>query len=73
MSEQTEVTAVLYPDVEVELVGTDGNAFALIGLVQKAIRREVGIEQSKAFSAEALKQGSYDELLQFILSTVEVS
>ena len=60
-----------YP-VTVELVGTDGNAFALIGRVQKAIRREVGTEQATAFAAEAMEQGSYDELLRFIMQTVEV-
>lgn len=69
----TESNTPRYPDVEVELIGTDGNAFALIGKVAKALRREVSREASDAFRSEAMIQGSYDELLQLIMRTVEVS
>jgi len=41
--------------------------------VRKAIRREVGEDEAKAFSTEATQQGSYDEVLQFVMATVEVS
>lgn len=63
---------VTYPDVTVELSGTDGNAFAIIGKVSKAIRREVGADEAKKFSSEVLNSGSYDELLQFCMQTVNV-
>lgn len=67
------MTTPTYPAVEVELIGTDGNAFALIGKVAKALRREVSREASDKFKAEAMSQGSYDELLALIMRTVEVS
>lgn len=35
---------VKYPEIEVELIGTDGNAFALIGRVTKALRRH-GVDE----------------------------
>ena len=34
---QTETTK--YPDVEVQLVGEDGNAFAIMARVQRALRQ----------------------------------
>ena len=52
-----------YPNVVVQLVGTDGNAFALMGQVVKGLR-EAGVpstEHSK-FQAEAMS-GDYDNLL----------
>lgn len=63
---------VTYPHVTVKLVGTDGNAFALIGRVQKAIKSEVGVEAAREFANTAMSQGSYDDLLRFIMDTVEV-
>lgn len=62
-----------YPNVEVELVGHDGNAFGIIGRVSKAIRQAHGAEASSAFSTQAMDCGSYDELLRFVMDTVEVS
>jgi len=63
-----------YPvtNVTVRLVGTDGNAFALLGKVRQAFRRagyDAGfIEQ---FTKEAMA-GSYDELLACIMRYVNV-
>ena len=67
------MTTPTYPDVEVELTGVDGNAFVLIGTVANAIRREISSEAASRFSSEAMRQESYDEVLQFIMNTVEVS
>ena len=64
---------VTYPDVTVKLSGTDGNAFAIIGRVSKAIRMEVGAEEAKKFTSEVTNSGSYDELLQFCMQTVNVT
>jgi hypothetical protein len=61
-----------YP-VTVQLIGTDGNAFALIGKVAAALRTQVGPEASRAFIKEATAQHSYDDLLAFIQRTVEVT
>lgn len=54
---------IRYPDVEVDLVGEDGNAFAILGRVQKALRR-AGVTEAevKAYMAEATG-GDYGHLL----------
>lgn len=61
---------VLYPDVTVQL--DDGNAFAIIAKVRKALRRQVGIEEAEAFQTQAARSKSYDELLQLVMATVDV-
>lgn len=61
-----------YP-VEVELIGTDGNAFALIGRTERAIRRHAGRSAGVEFREKATSCDSYDELLRFIMDTVEVT
>lgn len=63
-----------YPDVEVALVGEDGNAFNLIGLVSKALRRaKYPREEIDEFAKMAMSCESYDELLQNIMRTVNVT
>jgi len=61
-----------FPDVKVKLVGEDGNAFAIMARVSKALRRE-GVRQSDidAFVEEATK-GNFDNLLQIVMKTVTV-
>lgn len=63
---------VKYPDVRVRLVGQDGNAYAIIGAVQRALRDQVGPDAAAAYTAAAMKSASYDELLVFTMQTVEV-
>lgn len=65
--------AAKYPDVEVELCGQDGNAFAILGRVARALR-QAGVEQAEvdAFHQEATS-GDYDHLLQTCIRWVEVS
>ena len=64
---------VRYPEVEVELVGQDGNGFAIIGRVRKAMQRAgLTSEQVKEFTDEAAS-GDYDHLLQTCMKYVEVS
>lgn len=82
MSEQNP--QVKYPEIEAELVGGDGNAFAIIGGVSKAIKRQ-GVSsgtfetQEEAYAAaaeyskEAMESESYDALLQHAMRTVNVS
>ncbi len=62
-----------YPDVTVVLTGTDGNAFAIIGAVKKALR-EYGKDQKviNAWLEEVKEQKSYDELLQLCFQWVNV-
>ena len=60
----TEDSGVRYPEVQVQLIGEDGNAFALIGRCVKAARRgDVPREEIDLFKREAMS-GDYDHLLQ---------
>ena len=60
---------VTHPDVEVSLVGEDGNAFSILGRVAKAIRRVHGADAAAAYTALAT-QGDYDNLLAVTMATV---
>ena len=70
----TEATAdgPKYPDVKVELIGHDGNAFAIIGHVTRAMRK-VGVHGAEIdlYIAEATA-GDYDHLLATTTRWVEV-
>jgi hypothetical protein len=61
-----------YPNITVQLLGRDGNAFAILGRVQGAMRRG-GVPQDdiKKFMEEATK-GDYDRLLTTVMSWVDV-
>ena len=63
---------IKYPEIEVQLVGTDGNAFALIGKVQNALKDfEVSKEERDEFFNEATS-GDYNHLLQTCMKWVNV-
>ena len=67
-----ETNVVKYPEVEVELMGTGGNAFALIGVVRKALKKaEVSQEEIGEFVDEATS-GDYNHLLRTCMSWVNV-
>ena len=59
-------------DVKVKLVGTDGNAFALMGKVVKALRKGGHSDLVAEFRKEAIS-GDYDHLLQTCMDYVDVS
>jgi hypothetical protein len=64
---------ILYPEIEVELVGQDGNAFAILGAVKRALRNGgVAKEEIDKFMAEAM-DGDYDHLLQTAMKWVNIS
>ena len=52
-----------YPEIEVKLVGENGNAFVIMAIVQKAMRK-AGLSKAEidAYHAEAMS-GDYDHLL----------
>jgi len=65
----------LYPDVEVKLLGEDGNAFGIIGRCRRAIRnaarkgvlpKSMAATISEEFTKEAT-EGDYDHLLQTVM------
>lgn len=66
MSENTQT------GIEVRLLGADGNAFMILGLVSKAMRRaKVDKTVIDAYMAEATS-GDYDNLLATTMRYVEV-
>ena len=71
---------VKYPEIDVQLTGGDGNAFAIIGAVTKALRRArtadgqriVSQEEIAEFQREATS-GDYDNVLATAMRWVDVS
>lgn len=64
---------VKYPDIEVELSSQDGNAFAIMGAVTKAMKsHKVPNDEIAAFRQEAMS-GDYDNLLRTAMQWVSVS
>lgn len=63
---------VLFPEIEVQLSGEDGNAFFIMARVTRAMRRAgVPREKMDQFTAEA-KAGDYDHLLRTCMKWVTV-
>lgn len=60
----------LFPHVGVRLVGADGNAFAIIARVRKALRRAGEHDAAEEFVKLAMEQESYGALLRLVLATV---
>ena len=61
-----------YPNIEVQLSGVNGNAFMIIGTVQKVMRRNgVPLAEISAFVNEAMS-GDYDHVLRTCMEWVEV-
>ena len=64
---------IKYPDIRVTLTGKDGNAFAIIGNVLKAMKIEnIPKEERKKFQEEATS-GDYDNVLQTAMRWVDVN
>lgn len=56
-----------YPDVSVQLLGQDGNAFAILGRAKKAIiKAGYGSDVVNQFRTEATS-GDYDHLLRTVM------
>ena len=63
---------IRYPEIEVQLVGRDGNAYSIMGAVISALRKNgVSDEECKLFREEATS-GDYDNLLRTCMEWVEV-
>lgn len=61
-----------HPEIEVELIGRDGNAYGILGAVKKALSR-AGVsaaEQSEYF--DEATSGDYDHLLGVTMEWVTV-
>ena len=65
-------TEVKYPNITVKLVGNDGNAYAILGTVRKAMRNNgVPEERIDEWFKEATS-GNYDHLLVTCMQWVNV-
>lgn len=61
-----------YPNIIVELVVNDGNAFAILGVVGRSLRKGgVNEDERNQFMVEA-KSGDYDHFLQTCMAWVTV-
>lgn len=58
--------------VVVKLTGTDGNVFAIIGAVSKALVSKGFRKEADEFRSKAFGCGSYDEVIRLAMSTVTV-
>lgn len=54
---------VKYPEIEVQLTGQDGNAFAVMGAVQKALRKADVPKEAIDEYLNASMSGDYNHLL----------
>ncbi len=72
LAEGKKGRGAILPDVKVRLVGTDGNAFAVLGKVRRAMERAGHGDRVKEFFAEATS-GDYDHLLGTAMKWVDVS
>lgn len=72
VTEAPKRTAPKYPEVVVKLSGNDGNAFAILGAVKKALRRaNISRDDQDIFLLEATA-GDYNHLLATCMEWVEV-
>lgn len=61
-----------YPEITIPLVGEDGNAFAILAKVKKAMKKAgVPAAEQEQFFTEAMG-GDYDNLLQTVMKWFEV-
>jgi hypothetical protein len=62
-----------YPEIEVQILGRDGNAFAIMGAVSNALRKAgVPKEEINEYTSESMS-GDYENLLRTAMKWVSVS
>jgi hypothetical protein len=62
----------MYKDVFVNLMGEDGNAFAIIGRVRQAVKRAYGREEAEKVAKQMMKSESYDQLVGYVIANFKV-
>lgn len=60
-------------NVEVQLTGNDGNAFAIMGAVQKALKKAGATKEELDQYLQESMSGDYDNLLRTAMKWVEVN
>lgn len=59
-------------NIDVQLTGTDGNAFAIMGTVQKALKKAGATKEELAQYSMDSMSGDYDNLLRMAHKWVNV-
>lgn len=60
-----------YPNINIPLVGEDGNAFSILGRVSRIMKRNGLKDEVSTFHAEATS-GDYDNLLRTVMAWFSV-
>lgn len=68
----TDPAGPRYPGIQVQLTGQDGNAFYILGAVQKAMRKAGISQEERDEYRKAATAGSYDNLLRVTMRWVTV-
>ena len=61
-----------YPNIEVKLSDNDGNCFAVMGAVKKALRKNNVPQEEINLYLEQAMSGDYNQLLRTTMEWVEV-
>lgn len=69
----TYSTIPKFPHIEVNLVGQNGNAFVIMGLVIRALRKGKVAESDITTYREEATHADYDHLLRITMQTVNVT
>jgi len=64
---------VRYPKIHVQLVGKDGNAFAILGRTLAALRAAGVSASERVLFRDEATSGDYDNLLATVMRWVETS
>ncbi len=62
-----------YPDIQVQLIGTDGNALAILSKVKRHLHAHGVSENEIGEFMEEATGGDYDHLLATVMNWVEVT
>jgi len=63
---------IKYPEIEVQLTNNDGNAYAIMGAVRRALKRaRVSADEIDEYVKQSMS-GDYDNLLRVAMSWVTV-
>ena len=66
------MSSVKYPEIEVQITGNDGNAYAIMSSIQKAMRRaEIPQHEIEQYLNQSMS-GGYDNLLRVAMNWVTV-
>lgn len=67
-----ESSTVKFPKAKVDLTRVDGNAFAILGTVKKALAKAGATKDEQAEFMREATSGNYDNLLQTVMRWVEI-